>query len=799
MEYGLVALWLVAYALLAVLGYPIAARLFPQFATRGAGLALPIALVVLGLVAYWVGRIAFGPVALLAGLLTLTLLALAAGLDLAALRDGRFVPEVTADREVIMETATVFTIAFGLVIAVRAHDPAVFAAGGEKFLDFGLVRSLLRGSQLPPEDMWFAGQPVRYYYGGHMLTALLAMLTGTAPRFAYNLALAGFYATLVAAVWDLAGSIAAAQGYDRRLGAGFAAFFAGFASNLFTPLREAILAFAPPSLLRALASEVASRTRYETGEVLANTEFSYWTASRVIPGTINEFPLFAWLNGDLHAHMTDTPLLVLAAALAFAYYRTPPDQRRRRQFLIFGAVPLLAGLEAVVNTWGFPTVFGLAWLGVALADPPPWSILPRTARTRIESAVAASPEDGLRADGDTPAVGPPSLRAELARPIVALGLVGGAGVLAVLVAAPFFLGAVGTRSIAIVTPDMRSSLGGLLIVHGGFVLPFLAYLGARAGVRGIERSASVLVALVVLGMVALANDLPVLVIAGPLLAGGWVLLRTEESVGFETVLIVAGVGLVTLVEILFVEELAGPGRFNTVFKVYAQVWVLWALAVGPVLAGLLRSPPTGRTPWPSLPARNTVVSGFVAVLIVSTSVYGGLALSNHFTGQYPTNPTLDATDYVATFHPSQAEGIEWIDAREGQPAILSAPGTGRYPDSDSPGGNPPGMYTFDANPAASLTGVPTVAGWHHEVGYRGPDRYFERVRDVDAAYTSRSATIRVLNEYEVQYIWVGPAERARYDRLTDFEAIPGVSVAHESGDVTIYAVDHDRLPDTREN
>ncbi len=50
--------------------------------------------------------------------------------------------------------------------------------------------------------MWFAGEPVKYYYGGHLVTTLFAWLTATPPRFAYNLALAGFYATLVTAASD---------------------------------------------------------------------------------------------------------------------------------------------------------------------------------------------------------------------------------------------------------------------------------------------------------------------------------------------------------------------------------------------------------------------------------------------------------------------------------------------------------------------------------------------------------------------------------------------------------------------
>ncbi|GAB6861541.1 DUF2298 domain-containing protein [Haloplanus litoreus] len=768
MEYGLVLRWLVLYGGLAALGRPIAARLFVTMPGRGSGFGLPTALVVLGTVVYWVGHLTFGPIALAAGVVALFGLALLTALDREALLDRRveLVDGVRPGRRTA-ETAVVFVVAFAVLVAVRAVDPAVYPVGGEKFLDFGLLQSLDRAPRLPPEDMWFAGEPVAYYYGGHLLTAALADLSSTAPRYAYNLSLAGFYATLVSAAYGLAGAIASDRADSWRRAGLAAAFFVGVASNLVTASRL-LVGVLPRPLRTDLASVVAARTRYSTDVVLSGLDsFSYWTASRVVPGTINEFPLFAWLNGDLHAHMMGTPFLLLGAALAFALYTTPAADVRRRRVLAFVAVPILAGFQAVVDTWSFPSLFGLLFLALALGSAAPWAILStRVARWR-----------GAR--------DPAPLTAELEHLAGALTVTAVAGVLGGLLALPFLLGAGASRQIAILSAAERASLPALLLVHGAFVVVFLAYLLDRLSV---DRVVAPLVGLGALGVLALTADLAVALVVGPLLIFGWAACRTDRPVGFETVLIVAGAGLVGIVELVYVRELAGPLRMNTVFKTYAQVWVLWGVAAGVALPAVVRWPggasvPGSRSRWLRV--------GLAAAVVLATVPYAGLALSAHFDA--PADPTLDATRFVEREHPDEAPAIAYVDGLSGRPTLLSAPATSRYPGPERDAPAPPGMYGWDSSPAASLTGVPTVAGWHHEVGYRGREPYLERVRAVDDAYTGPPArTVAVLERYGVDYVWVGPAERARYGSV-GFDGVSGLTPVFENEAVTIYRVDADEL------
>jgi YYY domain-containing protein len=832
MEYALVVRWLLLFAAVTAAGVPIAARLF-RVPGRGAGLALPVALVVLTLPAYWIGHLSL-TAGLIVGVVVLVGVSVAAGADLSALRAGtlRPAPRLELDRRALAETAAVFTVAFCLLVAVRAVDPAVHALGGEKFLDFGLLKSLARSEALPPEDMWFAGEPVRYYYGGHLVASLLSRLSLTPPRFAYNLALAGFYAMLVAAAYDLAATISAARYTphdatpDRpregsaRLAGLLGAFFVGFAANLHTA-SDVALGLLPAGVGTAVATWIADGTGGDPAEILDGASgFFYFDASRIIPGTINEFPLFAWLNGDLHAHMMGLPFVLLAAGLAFAYYETPASAVGRRRLLVFGAVPVVAGLQSVVDTWSFPTLFGLLFLGVAFAPAHPLTLLPRgSALLDRVGAVGRDGDAGSRLAG------------ELGRLGAALGVAVIAGVVGVVLSAPFVALAMGggsSRSLEILAAAERSSLQGLVLVHGGFVAAFGAYLLTRIG-----RVTPVLVGVAAVALVASAVDLPVLLLTAPLLVVGFVALRFDRPVGFETVLVVGGAGLVTMVELVYLTEQAGPLRMNTVFKFYIQTWALWGVAAGAALAGLVRGTPSetaattptrgavaadgggdggsGRDPAGSgrdggdrgtsggrggrlgvgLPVGRVLAVGLVVLLVVSTSTYGVFALGNHF--ENTSEPTLDATAFVDRQHPDEASAIRWLDEREGRPTLLSAPGTTWH----SRGGTDErerGMYAWTSNPAASLTGVPTVAGWQHEVGYRGPDAYYSRVRDVDTMFLGTpDEQARLLRQYDVEYIWIGPSEKLRYDDVTVTE-LEGVEPAYERGSVTVYRVDADELP-----
>ena len=752
MEFGLVVLWLVSLLLLGLLALPLASWLFADL--DSGPFAIVLAFAVLAVVGHLVGHLAVVWPALLAGLLVV-----AAGSALARRR-------VDPDYRSYGEGAVVFVVAFLLIVALRAFDPAVAPlplAVGEKFLDFGLLRSIERAGTLPPEDVWFAGESVRYYYGGHLLTVLLGTLTGTASRFAYNLALAGFYASLVTAAYGLAGSIALRTDVPRRLAAGFGAVFVGIAANLVTATK--LLVWLLPDALAGVVVDVsglpAATAEWTPGD------FYYFDASRVVPTdpsaaesfqAATEFPLFAWLNGDLHAHMMSQQFTLLAAAVLLAYWRLPAQRRRTRLLYLGGVLPPIAGLVGFTNLWSLPTVGGLAMLAVGLAPAAPASLLRKRYATQTpDSAVVTE----LRRGGV--AVG-----------VAVLVVLGG-----IVWTAPFWLDVIpGGPGRSASLWDARTPLGNLLLVHGAFLAIFAVALARRVGVT-IARPGIVLAAALVCVAVAVVGGFPALGLVGPLIAVCWWLCRTQDDAGFELVLVVAGGGILLIVELVTVDG----ERFNTIFKPYSQIWLFWATAAGVLLARLVVGWPATRLERPRARLRHNGAI-LAAVLLIATLVYPVFALPAHVTDPGTAveadGPTLDGTAYLETEYPREAAAIRWLGDRAGQPTIVTAA---------------PGSYTWNsdegegASAPASLTGLPTVLGWFHERQYRGAEAYEKRLRAVTTIYTAQNETHQreLLSAYDVEYVYVGPAERAKYEEITVGE-LAAVSVVRQFDSVTIYRV-----------
>ncbi len=695
-------------------------------------------------VTYWLGQFAFTSATIVVAIVVL------AALTIVLMRQQY---DLELDLKGYTEAMVVFTVAFCFLVAIRAIDPAIIATGGEKFLDFGILQSLIRAPKLPPEDMWFAGQSIQYYYGGQLIAAILTKLTGTLPRYSYNLALAGFYGMLITAAYGLANAIADRRGISRRFAGVAAAFFIGFAGNLYTPMRFLAGNF-PQWLLNAIAKPL----QMDPSTIpISLGNFSYWNASRVMVGTINEFPFFAYLNGDLHAHMMEQPFLLLVAALGYAIYRS--DTRRRR-LLVFGALPPVVGFISTVSFWSFPTALGVVWISLVFAEQHPATLVPRSEWLLTISERSSD---------------------ELVRIVLSLFIVAVIGCLALVWAAPFVVnvlfGAAGARGIGFL-PD-RSNAVELLIVHGVFLCLFALYLGVNTRWENTD-TALVGICLLLLAFLSWKAHVAALLLFVPFLVGGWLLLRSDADVGFETVLLVGGAGLVLLVEFVYVRDNALPGRWNTVFKVYMQLWVLWAVAAGVVLIRLLRAmAPTSTASRSRMSRVGQQGAAVCAVaLVLLASVYGVAALSEHVTTDSPlhraNNPTLDGLAFVSKFHPGEADAIEWIDARKGRPHIVSAPGK---------------PYIW-GSPASSLTGVPTVVGWYQEQVYRGKGPYRTRKQDVALIFKPNTAwgtRVRKLKRYDVRYIYYGPRERNRYGR-TPFEQLPGIHRVYHSGSVSIFRV-----------
>ncbi|WP_256295688.1 DUF2298 domain-containing protein [Haloarchaeobius salinus] len=828
-EVFIVAKWLLVFAALAVVGAPLAAVVFRQFPRRGAAFAIPAALLPTVLLVFWLGQATFGSLTVFA---SLAVVVLASGL---AVYRG-----VEPDWRGVAGSYVVFALGFLFLTTFRAYNAGITPVGGEQFLHFGLVKSLLRASALPPEDFWFAGEPLRYYYGTQMQVAMMAMLTDTPARYAFNLGIPAFYAMLVVAAYGLVGTVTSLRDRSYRLGGTFGVFFVAVAGALTTFVRLVFGAL-PIDLAVEYGQPafgfIASRffmgddgidtmdgaMRAAIGEMGHLEPWGWWFTRYVVPGTLQEFPLYSFIKSDLHGHALANGYILVAAALALAYYLTPAEHRLRRLGLVYGGIGLIAGVFGFMNTWSLPSAVGLAWLAMAAADAHPATLLPGELGERLHYDPGPT--------GDAPLAR--RLGAEIWRVVLAGVFAALVGVLGVALASPFLVfGNVPTNDgIGFLPP--RTGLAPFLVIYGGIMALFAGFVVYRSWpeVKGLPSWASLAgaVGLLAIGAVLVhVVDFAVFAVVGPIILGMWWLVRTDR-VGFEAVLVVAGVGLLLSFEVIHarVAPYSLP-RWNTTLKVAVQGWTLAAAGAGGITALVLSEAwdvlasesPTDSDSPESAPTddagphthadtttatdggsrtRSTLATLGVAVLaiavVLTSTPFVALAFADEVKAPYDDGApaTIDGVGTHERWKASQMDAIHWLDDREGRPVIVEPVDT-PVPD------DPEGIYVeYDwITPAATLTGLPTVLGWDHQVNYRGGEAYLHRMEQVDDIYTGTWANATsALREHDVQYIYVGPRANELYGGdIRQFHHHDGISVAFENDQVTIYEVNHDELAGT---
>ena len=238
------------------------------------------------------------------------------------------------------------------------------AYGTEKFMDYGFVTSMLKSQWMPFEDMWYAGEPINYYYGGQYVTAWIAKLCGVSAGIAYTT----MRATIAAFSFSLPLALVYQMLRERfkesvRIpwtGGVLAGLACGFCGNFHYVIYGIIL-------------EAANRIK--------GVEYSYWfpDSTRYIgydpdlpDKTIHEYPAYSTILGDLHAHYINILFVVTVTAIAYAFAqrilaegREPEDKEWTAKSLakeIFLQpelilIGLMTGYFRFTNFWDFPIYF----------------------------------------------------------------------------------------------------------------------------------------------------------------------------------------------------------------------------------------------------------------------------------------------------------------------------------------------------------------------------------------------------------------------------------------------------------
>jgi YYY domain-containing protein len=614
----------------------------------------------------------------------------------------KFKIEINGKR--LLWNEAIFTLAFLAFTLIRSFSPDYYWTAGEKMMEFGFIKAILRSSFFPPFDPWFAGEAMHYYYFGFQAAANLAFLSNIDPAISFNLAVATFFALTFNAAFGIGLSLCR----DFKFGL-LTSFLVTIIGNLmgFLQLLAAFIFLLSPSAFYQLYHLIASSP--PSLELLFFTPSWYWASSRVIPNTINEFPFFSFLHGDLHPHMVSIAFQLLLLYLLLTFFIS-----RGIKWSLLLAIAISLGFLFPLNSWDFPTYFFLTLASVVL-----------------------------------------KLRKQLKKMLLASSIVS----TSILLYLPLFILLASPREIGIVIE--RTSLLNYLVIFLIFLFPIASYLLASYKARFRE-----LIVLALLCLFSLSLDMQLLVILLPVIAISIFLLERESDASKQYVLllILTGALLSLFCEFFYIKDAMGLKyhRMNTVFKLYLQNWLLFAIAASHACFSLRR--------WFF---EKKAWAAATCALILMGSLYPFFAVylkSNEFKNA----PELDGTLYIKREHAGEYEAIRWLNENvKGAKVILQAPGS---------------SYTWSSYISA-YTGLPTPIGWAgHELNWRNDyEEVNRRIAEVDEIYTSSARTKELLKKYNITYIYVGSAEQLRYGSYA-LEKFNSYELAFANYEARIYKI-----------
>ena len=629
-------LWLVMVWLAGVLTFPFTFVLFRGFADRGYAFAKALGILFVAWFAWTLSSyhiLPFGRLPILLGLIVMV----ASGLLIVRRYQHEMRAYLKTNLKLLLIEELVFFTFFAIDLAIRYANPDLWhhSFGGEKPMDFAYLNAILKTTYFPPYNPWFAGNYINYYYFGQLISATLIRLSGITPEVAYNLLIPMFFGLAASSAYGVAFNLVLsgrqhlkskaqflaeeAHGHSLVL-PGAAGVFAAILVLLIGNLGEVQLAAKALTNLGGGSGLNGLNKWFLGGETMPVPIGDwYWTATRAIPNTINEFPFFTFLYGDLHAHLIAIPYALIALGLAAHAVLN----RSQLKWYDLGLIALVLGALRAINTWDYPTYLGIIGAAIILGlnnerkeyedqetfdwheSLQKWLLFVILVLFQVVLFVIPMSVLGIRV----------TLDAAIYMILLLFGIVMGLSqtvtqwdpsqlarrfgwrflaiiVLSILFYLPYILDyATGYTRVELWHGD-RTTLTEYLTVHGIFlflvatffvVVILTNYLQREpAETSGFELSGWTLylVPVLFIAMIALlALNLRVFALLLPLIGVGiWIGLhpRTPREARWVTMLMLVSLVLTLLVEVIVLK--GDVGRMNTVFKFYLQAWVMFGVA-----------------------------------------------------------------------------------------------------------------------------------------------------------------------------------------------------------------------------
>lgn len=700
MELKDIAIWWLVLEIIGFIALPIASLICRNLKDKGYSAAKPLGLLLLTYIS-WI-------ISVFAGYSYYSVLLSLGIIGTCSLIIYSIKGQPALDKKYILYFEMLFLLAFLVFALIRAYSPDIYWTGGEKFMDMAFINNLLRTAEFPPIDPWMSGTVIQYYYFGYLIVANLIKITAVIPSVAFNLATASFFALAFTTAFGIGYNLTEKMKYGI-----ITAFLVTMAGNLVGFLQLMELLFRKEDVITNILS------------------FDYWASSRVIPDTINEFPFFSFLQGDVHAHMISIVFQLLIILLLLNVMKSVAQDWS--SIFILG---LSVGFLYPLNTWDYPVYLFLSVFVIGFN-----LFLSQTTLT-IKGFLKS------------------------------ISAVISVAALSYLLYLPYHVSYKLERTISLV-PSGRTPLVYYLAIYGVFL--YLLYSFVILKYKKPElKSVYFIVSLILLALLSVVLNFELLILLVPMLilSVRAILKEKDRNHVFVLILIITGVLLSLFCELFYIKD-AFEGtifRLNTVFKLYLQNWSLWGIASGAILFQF-RDYFTKKKTW-------GIVAALLLLMVSVYPVFATIGKSRNSGGE----PTLDGEAYVKKEHPQDYMAILWLRNISGQPVVLQAPGE-LYQWNTS-------ITTFTGLPT-----VLGWAGHELNWRYPSREEIDARWSDANKIYKSFNPdeVDALLKKYNVSYIYFGEAEVKRYGSPRFFDSHPErFEKVFVYGDVVVYEVKPNR-------
>ena len=633
----------------------------------------------------------------------------------------------------ILISELLFMACLGIWVYIKGFDPKV-TNSTEQFMDYGYINATMNTKYMPTEDIWLSGNSINYYYYGQYVSGFILKISNLTVSQGYNL----INALIAALTFVLPYSI----GYNL-----FKSLFDKFSNKeddkydikkvsktvknkksnsknekkinieLLSKILPLIVA-----IFIGISSSIGGTLHYPIYRWLSENpdDYTYVDETRYIgykpdteDRTATEVPAYSSIVGDLHAHYIDLIFSFTTLALLLQYFYKNKDTSKLHKTINLILLGMLLGIEKMTNYWNFPIYIVIIASVVIVKD----LVCDKFSFEGVLNTI--------------------------------LSLIGIA-IVEEIVTLPF-------------TADLV--VNSTKVLFTGVMSPFYKLL-VKWGLQTFCVILFFIVFFVIFNKSKKESNTTFKEY-----------LNEHLSDLYVIIIGVCAIGLVILPEIVYLKDIYGDEfkRFNTMFKLTYQAFVLFSISTNYIIFKLMLS------------KKISILYTAICLLVINASTFGyGIdAITTNYKDAQHVGVSAETTEaYIKEELPKDYEAIKWI--RENLPrdkVILEASQYGA-------------SYSKYAR-ISVFTGNPTVIGWtYHEWIWRSnedytiPNELAHRDSEVKRIYYANSEedVTKLVEKYNVSYIYLGELEYETYSHINIDLLKELYEVVYNSDNIYIFKV-----------